>query len=91
MLFCGDPYGRLEERDLTDRGRDAASSMPRTATAGPCGSAADGTELVSFGNNEPVVSRWRLDRSGPITRVVAPGWTPTEFNETGELLLDGAG
>ena len=33
--------------------------------------ARDGTELVSFGDNEPVVSRWRLDGSGPITHLVA--------------------
>ena len=33
-----------------------------------------GTELVSFGDNEAVVSRWRLDGSGPITRLVAPGY-----------------
>ena len=37
--------------------------------------------------NEPVVARWRLDGSGPITRLVAPGWDVVDLNPTGEQLI----
>jgi len=86
LLFCGDPYGRLEERDLAS----AAVLRRLDAQNGSSGSlwlANGGAELVSFGRDEPVVSRWRLDGSGPITRVVAPGWSPIDFDASGDLLL----
>jgi WD40 repeat protein len=86
VFYCGGPYGRLEERDLAT----AAVLRRLDAQNGNTGSlwtAGDGTELVSFGTFEPVVSRWRLDGSGPITRVVAPGWRPLAFNHTGDRLL----
>ncbi|MGA9276901.1 BTAD domain-containing putative transcriptional regulator [Ilumatobacter sp.] len=86
VLFCGDPYGRLEERDLTT-GAVRRRLDAQNGNSGSLWIANDGTELVSFGNNEPVVSRWRLDRSGPITRVVAPGWTPSDFDHSGGRLL----
>jgi hypothetical protein len=86
VLFCGDPYGRLEERDL-ETGVVVGRLDAQNGNSGSLWVAAAGTELVSFGNNEPVVSRWRLDRSGPITRVVAPGWTPIDFDPTGNLLV----
>ena len=86
VFYCGDPYGRLEERDLETsavlRRLDA-----QNGNTGSLWTAGDGTELVSFGAFEPVVSRWRLDGSGPITRVVAPGWKPWEFNHAGDRLL----
>ncbi len=86
VLFCGDAYGRLEARDLA-KGAVQRRLDAQNGNSGSLWTAADGTELVSFGNNEPVVSRWRLDGSGPITRIVAPGWTPFDFNHTGDLLL----
>ena len=84
-VFCGDPYGRLEERRLTD-GAVMRRLDAQNGNSGSLWIASDATELVSFGNNEPVVSRWRLDRSGPITHLAAPGWTPIDFNPTGDLL-----
>ena len=86
VLFCGDQYGRLDERSLSN-GAVLRRLDAQNGNSGTLWSAADGTELVSFGNNQPVVSRWRLDKSGPITHVVAPGWHVHEFNRTSEQLL----
>ena len=83
--FCGDPYGRLDERRLTD-GAVMRRLDAQNGNSGSLWIASEATELVSFGNNEPVVSRWRLDRSGPITHLAAPGGTPIDFNPTGDLL-----
>ena len=86
VLFCGDQYGRLEERDLAT-GAILRRLDSQNGNSGSLWSAAGGTELVSFGNNEPVVSRWRLDESGPITRLVAPGWITIDFDHSGDRLL----
>jgi WD40 repeat protein len=84
LLYCGDPYGRLEERDLTDgdvlRSLEAQNGSTESLWI-------TGNDLVAFGRNEPVVSRWRLDRSGPITTLVASGWTPYAFDHDGRRLL----
>jgi DNA-binding SARP family transcriptional activator/WD40 repeat protein len=85
-FYCANAFGRLAEYDLasgyTSRVLDA-----QNGNTGPLWPARDGTELVSFGDNEDVVSRWRLDGSGPITHVVAPGFRGFSFNHGGDLLL----
>ena len=45
-----------------------------------------GTELVAFGDAETVVTRWRLDGSGPITRRLAPGYAPSSYSPDGTRL-----
>ncbi len=86
-FYCGDPFGRLVERDL-------ASGLPRrrldaqNGSSGELWPARGDTELVAFGVHEPVVTRWRLDGSGPITRLVAPGYdVGYGFNPSGDRLL----
>jgi DNA-binding SARP family transcriptional activator/serine/threonine protein kinase/WD40 repeat protein len=85
-VFCGDQYGRIDVRDL-------ATGTVRTTLDGQNGNtgtlwpAMGGTELVSFANNVPVVSRWRLDGSGPVTRVIAPGWATGTIGPDGRMLL----
>ena len=72
-FYCGDPFGRLVERDLAT-GLPVRRLDAQDGNSGTLWPARDGTELVAFGINEPVVARWRLDGSGPITHLVAPGW-----------------
>jgi DNA-binding SARP family transcriptional activator/tRNA A-37 threonylcarbamoyl transferase component Bud32/WD40 repeat protein len=85
VVFCGDHYGRIDVRDL-------ATGTVRTTLDGQHGNtgtlwpATGGTELVSFANNAPVVSRWRLDGSGPVTRVLAPGWATNAISPDGDML-----
>jgi DNA-binding SARP family transcriptional activator/tRNA A-37 threonylcarbamoyl transferase component Bud32 len=85
-FYCGNAYGRLAEHDLETlypiRVLDA-----QNGNSGSLWSARGGTELVGFGDNEPVVSRWRLDRSGPITHLVGPGFRGWRFNPGGDLLI----
>ena len=73
-LYCGDIFGRLVERDLTT-GLELRRLDAQNGNVGNLWPAHDGTELVSFSGNEPVVARWRLDGSGPITRLIMPGWS----------------
>ena len=89
IFYCGDPFGRLVERDLATglRVRRLDAQDGNNGTLWP---ARDGTELVAFGINEPVVARWRLDGSGPITHLVAPGWdVDSGFSPAGDRMLVG--
>ena len=48
----------------------------------------DGRELVVFGAQAGVVSRWRLDGSGPVTKMVAAGhYAADGFDATGRSLV----
>ena len=85
-FYCGDIFGRLAERDM-NTGVVIRNLDAQNGNSGALQSARGGTELVSFSLNEPVVARWRLDGSGPITRLVAPGWDVVDINETGEYVI----
>jgi WD40 repeat protein len=85
-VFCGDIYGRLVERDL-HTGAIRRNLDAQNGSAGSLWSASDGTELVSFSDSEPVVARWRLDGSGPVTRVLTAGWNAGHFSPDGTKLI----
>jgi outer membrane protein assembly factor BamB len=89
-FYCGNPFGRLEERDL-GTGMVLRRLDAQNGNSGTLWPARGGRELVSFNVNEPVIARWRLDGSGPITRVVAPGYDPVGLSPDGERLIVGRG
>ena len=84
-LYCGTAFGRLEERSL----RSGELLRRLDAQHGNTGSLwlSGGDELVAFGVNEPVVLRWRLDGSGPVTAIVAPGFAPVMFSPDGDQII----
>lgn len=87
-LYCGNRYGVIEERDLTTGQRTGATFDPQLGSVGELAVGADGRELVAFGAQVPGVSRWRLDRSGPVTRLVAKGLITTYgYDFRGKALL----
>jgi DNA-binding SARP family transcriptional activator/tRNA A-37 threonylcarbamoyl transferase component Bud32/WD40 repeat protein len=85
-VFCGDHYGRIDVRDLAT-GTVRTTFDGQNGNTGTLWPAAGGTELVSFSNNAPVVSRWRLDGSGPVTRLIAPGWATGPISPAGRMLM----
>jgi WD40 repeat protein len=89
-FYCGSIFGRLEERDLAS-GVTLRRLDAQNGNSGMLWPARGGRELVSFGANEPVVARWRLDGSGPITGLVAAGYYPLGFSPDGEKLIVGRG
>ena len=84
-LYCADGFGRLVERDLAN-GRITRHLDTQNGAAGSLAPARGGTELVAFGDAETVVTRWRLDGSGPITRRLAPGYAPSSYSPDGTRL-----
>ena len=84
-FYCFDSFGQLEERGLTD-GTRLRQLDAQNGTVGSVWPARHGTELVAF-NLTPVVARWRLDGSGPITRRIAPGLAPSQYSPDGRHLI----
>jgi class 3 adenylate cyclase/WD40 repeat protein len=85
-FYCGDAFGGLVERDLRT-GVARRRLDVQNGNTGELWPARGGTELVSFSIGEPVVTRWRLDGSGAITHVVAPGFSPVSFDPAGARLI----
>ena len=85
-VFCGSWLGALTTLDLAT-GVVTRELIAQNGGGGTLWSARDGTELVSFGGNEAVVARWRLDGSGPITTLGPPGWGAWFLSPDGRHLI----
>lgn len=87
-LYCGDLFGVIQERDLTTGGLTGRMFNVQRNDVGDLAMAAGQRELVSFGAFDPVIARWRLDGSGPITTLVAEGHVTMDgFEPQGRLFL----
>ncbi len=85
-VYCGSYFGQLEERSLADGDRTGRTLDPQIGGVGDLSVSEDGRELIAFAAQLGVVSRWRLDGSGPVTRVVARGRVATDGYLDGRLL-----
>ena len=85
-IFCSGYYGQLDQRDIAS-GVVVQTIDLQNGGGGPMWAARHGTELVNFGNNEPVVTRWRLDGSGPVTRIGPTGWGTYWLSPNGERAI----
>jgi DNA-binding SARP family transcriptional activator/WD40 repeat protein len=87
-FYCGNYFGQLEERDLSTGDRTGVSLDPQLGSVGDLTTSRGGRELVAFGAEGTVYSRWRLDGSSLISRVVAPGRLSVGgFDPSGDRLL----
>jgi WD40 repeat protein len=99
-LYCGNIYstgarqnigrvGQLEERDLTTGLPTGAVIDSQQGTVGDVAVSADENELFVFSHNAPVVSKWRLDGTGPVTNrlVRHRGSIAAAYDPTGTILL----
>ncbi|MEO8267216.1 MAG: BTAD domain-containing putative transcriptional regulator [Ilumatobacteraceae bacterium] len=85
-FYCADVFGRLEERDVAT-GAFLRQLSSQNGATGSLWLADDQRELVSFGDSAPLVSHWRLDGSGPISRRIGDGAAPYEYSPDGRLLI----
>lgn len=72
-FYCGNSSGQIAERELGTGGLTGRSLDPQLGSVGNLEVSDDGRELVTFNDSGPVVTRWRLDGSGPVSRSVAAG------------------
>ncbi len=71
LVFFGDQFGVIRERSLATGAQNAEQLDIQLGDVGDL-SVSNG-ELVIAGAGRPVLSSWRVDGSGPVTRVVARG------------------
>ncbi|WP_225753428.1 BTAD domain-containing putative transcriptional regulator [Actinotalea sp. Marseille-Q4924] len=71
-LWCGSFHGVIEERDLATGELLGRIRTTHFGNVGWMEATADGRELVVFSVGVPAVLRWRLDGSGPVSRLTAP-------------------
>jgi DNA-binding SARP family transcriptional activator/outer membrane protein assembly factor BamB len=72
-VYCAGLFGLIDEYDLDDGQRVGAGLDALLGTVGPVAVVSAGTELVALGQWPPAISRWRLDGTGLVTRMIAPG------------------
>lgn len=86
VYFCANNYGRVVERDLANGG-PTGRELATPGTVGTLAVADGERELLAFGEDVPVMSRWRLDGTGPITTLVARGQAVDSYGPSGEEML----
>ena len=84
--YCPDSFGRVLERDLSS-GSVIRSLDTQKGGAPSLSLTRNDTELIALGGQDPSISRWRLDGSGPLSKRIAPGYVPVEYSPDGSLLL----
>lgn len=91
MAYCGDRFGRIEERSLSDGALTGERFDPQQGDVGELMVTADGRTLVAVSAVEAVITRWRLDGSGPVASLIAKGQvTFDRYDSTGSLLVTAA-
>ncbi len=86
-FYCGNEFGVLDERELATGQRTGIRLDPQLGSVGDLAIGADGNELVAFGGDVAVVSRWRLDGSGPIVDAARFGWGSNGYDPSGQLMV----
>ncbi|MCD2442542.1 hypothetical protein LQ757_09680 [Agromyces sp. SYSU K20354] len=87
-VFCGDRWGGIEERSL-DSGVPTGQRLDtQLGAVGPLTVSPDDDELIAIGAGSSAISRWRLDGSGPITRMIARGQVTVDgYDPSGTSIL----
>jgi DNA-binding SARP family transcriptional activator/WD40 repeat protein len=86
LVLCGDRFGVVRERSLTTGAENGVELDIQRGDVGDL-SVSQG-ELVVFGAGAPVITRWMVDGSGPVTRILARGSVAVAgFDPDGHLFL----
>ncbi len=72
-FYCADLVGGIEEHHLESGEPTGRQLDPQLGAVGPISVSTDGRELTSIGAGSAAVTTWRLDGTGPITRMIAHG------------------
>ena len=85
--YCGNRFGQIEERDLGTGQRSGAVLDAQLGGVGDVVTSYLGPDLVAFGSDQPVYSRWRLNGTGLLSRPLGSGPTPVGYDPSGRYLL----
>ena len=87
LVLCGGRYGRVESLFLADGRRSPARFDMQHGEVSDLLVTADGTTLAQLSRSRPVVARWALDGTGPVTRSRPVAGLPLGYDASGGLLL----
>jgi len=93
-VYCAGLFGLIDQYELDDGEQVGSGLDALLGTVGPVAVVSDGTELVALGQWSPTISRWALDGSGLMNRLIAPGsFLAGGYSHDGHALLtaDGQG
>lgn len=86
LVLCGDRFGVVRERSLTTGVENGVELDIQRGDVGEL-SVSQG-ELVVFGAGAPVITRWMVDGSGPVTRLLPRGSVAVAgYDPDGKLFL----
>jgi hypothetical protein len=85
--YCGNQFGVLAERDLATGQPTGVRLDAQVGSVGDLAITADGTELIGFGRDVPVVPRWRLDGQALIGIAGDRGLLAESYDPSGRLLV----
>ena len=87
-LYCGDLFGQIEERSLDTGAPTERSFDPQLGFVGTHVGRRRTVRSSSSSVAAAAITRWKLDGSGAVTRVIAPGWLIREkYSPTGSSLI----
>ena len=73
-VYCGSRFGRISDFDLNDGAALPDEGLgPLNGAVGTIDVTADGTALTTISGSRPIISRWRVDGSSLVHRLIAPG------------------
>ena len=87
QVLCGGRFGRVESLDLRTGSTTTARYDMQRGPVADLVLTPDGRMLAELAATQPVIARWRLDGTGPITRLLPATGTPTGYDASGRLLL----
>jgi len=86
-VLCGSAFGRVTALDLATGVPTGARHDPQSGRVSALVVTPDGSTLVALSGTEPVITRWRLDGDGPVSRPLPVRGVPLGYSRDGQLLL----
>ena len=86
-VLCGSRLGRVMALDLATGVPTARSYDMQRGDVSALTLTGDGNTLVELTATVPVIARWRLDGTGPITSLLPVRGAPGQYNADGRMLV----
>ena len=86
-VLCGGRFGTVESLALTSGDATGVHYDMQHGEVSSLLVTSDQSTLVELSGTQPVVARWRLDGTGPVTRLLGAEGTPLGYDAGGGLLM----
>jgi DNA-binding SARP family transcriptional activator/WD40 repeat protein len=87
LVLCAGRFGQVESLDLRTGSSTTARYDMQHGSVSDVVVSPDGRTLLELADTQPVLARWRLDGTGPITRLLPVIGAPTGYDASGRFLV----